>query len=71
MTLELQDMVTAHRRPGAGQDDISVDLRVASIEHRIAGAGRHWQVDIGLLEADTDQPAIWDVSKWDEAVYGY
>lgn len=69
--LELQDLVTVNRRPGSGQDDISVDMRVASIEHDVTPGGPRWEVKLGLLEATTDQPGVYGTAKYGEDVYGY
>lgn len=71
VTLELQDMVHAYRRPGAGQSDLSVDLRIASIRHSVSNSGRKWDVEFGLTEAETDQPAIYGVSLYNGSRYGY
>lgn len=69
--LELGDLVEVSRRPGASQDDITVDLRVASIAHHIGGGGLAWSVDFGLTEAETDQPGTYDAAVYGTDYYGY
>lgn len=68
--LELQDLVTVKLSPGSSQDDLSVDLRLASIEHDLPN-GKTWTVRVGLLEADTDQPGLYGTAVYGTDYYGY
>lgn len=58
--VELQDLVEAIRRPGTGQDDLTVKLRVSAVEHSVSNAGRRWDGMLELTEAETDLPARYD-----------
>lgn len=69
--VELQDRADVNRRPGAGQDDITAEMRVSEIVHTIADGGKDWRVTLGLAEASTDQPGVYGVAVYGDDYYGY
>lgn len=70
-SLELQSLVEVNRRPGSGQDDLTVQMRVASIGHTLSDGGTRWDARFGLLEADTDQPGLYGTAVYGTDYYGY